>query len=308
MATRAAGKVLQALAPAVPELVGGSADLAPSTSTLMKEYGSVEAGSYGGRNFHWGIREHGMTAILNGILCHGGLRPFGATFLVFSDYMRPAIRLAAIMGAPAIYVWTHDSVWLGEDGPTHQPIEHLMALRLIPNLVTFRPCDAKTTAWGWRRDRAHRRPDRASADAAGPAHAGRHGRRRRDARRLRAGRRRRRPRRDRDRVGLGGARCARGARDAAGRGHRRTCRIDAVVGSLRHADIAYREQVLPPAVTTRVSIEAGVTAGWERWLGERGRAVGIDRFGASAPGKVVARNLGISPEAVVDAVKAVRHG
>jgi transketolase len=310
MATRAAGgKILQALAPAVPELVGGSADLAPSTSTLMKEYGSVEAGSYGGRNFHWGIREHGMGSIINGILAHGGLRAFGATFLVFSDYMRPAIRLAAIMGAPAIYVWTHDSVWLGEDGPTHQPVEHLMALRLIPNLVTFRPCDANETAWGWRL--AIERTDgptglqltrqglpTLAATADGGAMRGAYVLAEADG--------------DLDAIVI-----ASGSEVHDALAARETLQADGIgvrVVSMPSWDLfamqdpSYREQVLPPAVTARVSIEAGVTAGWERWLGERGRAVGIDRFGASAPGKVVARNLGISPEAVVDAVKAVRGG
>jgi transketolase len=310
MATRAAGgKVLQALAPVVPELVGGSADLAPSTSTLMKEYGSVEAGSYGGRNFHWGIREHGMGSILNGILCHGGLRPFGATFLVFSDYMRPAVRLAAIMGVPAVYVWTHDSVWLGEDGPTHQPIEHLMALRLIPNLVTFRPCDANETAWGWRV--AIERTDgptglqltrqglpTLAATADGGAIRGAYVLAEADG--------------DVDAIVIASgsevhdALAARETLQAEGIGVRVVSMPSWDLFALQ--DAAYRDQVLPPTVTARVSIEAGVTAGWERWLGDRGHAVGIDRFGASAPGKVVARKLGISPEAVVDAVKAVRHG
>ena len=237
MATRAAGgKVLQALAEAVPELVGGSADLAPSTSTLMKEYGSVEAGDYGGRNFHWGIREHGMGSVLNGLTAHGGLRGFGATFLVFSDYMRPAVRLAAIMGMPVIYVWTHDSVWLGEDGPTHQPVEHVMSLRLIPDLVCFRPCDANETAWAWRcaiertdgptglqltrqglptlaatADGGTARGAYVLADADGTL----------DAIVIA--------------IGLRGARRAGGARHAAGRGHRRARRLDAVVGPVRAA-------------------------------------------------------------------------
>jgi transketolase len=310
MATRAAGgKVLQALAPAVPELVGGSADLAPSTSTLMKEYGSVEAGSYGGRNFHWGIREHGMTSILNGILCHGGLRPFGATFLVFSDYMRPAIRLAAIMRVPAIYVWTHDSVWLGEDGPTHQPIEHLMALRLIPGLVTFRPCDANETSFGWRV--AIERTDgptglqlsrqglpTLAATADGGAMRGAYVLAEADG--------------DLEAILIASgsevhdALAARETLQAEGIGVRVVSMPSWDLFEMQ--DATYRDQVLPPDITARVSIEAGVTAGWERWVGQHGHAVGIDRFGASAPGKVVARKLGISPEAVVDAVKAVRHG
>ena len=308
MATRAAGgKVLQALAAAVPELVGGSADLAPSTSTLMKEYGSVTAGDYSGRNFHWGIREHGMGSVLNGLVAHGGLRGFGATFLVFSDYMRPAVRLAAIMGMPVIYVWTHDSVWLGEDGPTHQPVEHVMSLRLIPGLVCFRPCDANETAWAWRT--AIERTDgptglqlsrqglpTLAATADGGTARGAYVLAEADG--------------DLDAIVIAtgsevhDALAARDTLQAEGIGVRVVSMPSWDLFAMQ--DVAYREQVLPPAVTARVSIEAGVTAGWERWIGDRGHAIGIDRFGASAPGKVVARKLGISPEAVVEAVKAVR--
>ncbi len=133
----------------LPELVGGSADLAPSNKTYIAEGGDVQATSLGHRNLHFGIREHAMGAMLNGMSLHGGMRPFGGTFLVFSDYMRPAIRLAALMEQPVIYVFTHDSVWVGEDGPTHQPVEHLMALRAIPGLVVLRPADANETAAAW---------------------------------------------------------------------------------------------------------------------------------------------------------------
>jgi transketolase len=308
MATRAAGgKVLQALAEAVPELVGGSADLAPSTSTLMKAYGSVTADDYSGRNFHWGIREHGMGSVLNGLVAHGGLRGFGATFLVFSDYMRPAVRLAAIMGMPVNYVWTHDSVWLGEDGPTHQPVEHVMSLRLIPNLVCFRPCDANETAWAWRV--AIERTDgptglqlsrqglpTLAATADGGTARGAYVLAEADGNL------------DAIVIGTGSevhdALAARETLQAEGIGVRVVSMPSWDLFALQ--DLAYREQVLPPAVTARVSIEAGVTAGWERWVGDRGQSIGIDRFGASAPGKVAARNLGISPEAVVEAVKAVR--
>ena len=222
--------------------------------------------------------------------------------------MRPAIRLAAIMGMPVIYVWTHDSVWLGEDGPTHQPIEHMMALRLIPNLVGSGPCDAERDGLGVAgRDRAHRRPDGLHLTRQGLPTLGRHGRRRRGARGLRAGRETA-TGRDPDRDRLGGARCARGARDAAAEGIGVRVVWMPSWELFAAQDAAYREQVLPAAVRARVSIEAGLTAGWERWVGDRGRAVGIDRFGASAPGKQVARKLGITPEAVVEAVKAVRNG
>jgi transketolase len=309
LATRAAGgKVLQSLAGAIPELVGGSADLAPSTSTLMKAFGAIERDGFDGRNFHFGIREHGMGAILNGAQMHGGLRVFGATFMIFSDYMRPAVRLAAIMGAPVVYVWTHDSVWLGEDGPTHQPVEHLMALRTIPNLVSIRPCDAAETAEAWRSALLRR-------DGPTALQLSRQGL----------------PVLDRGGELAAAAGAARGAYVLAeAKGD-----LDAIViasGSEVHdalaaretlhgdgigvrvvsmpswdlfelQDAAYRDEVLPPAVTARVSLEAGITFGWVRFVGARGRAIGIDRYGASAPGKVVARNLGISPEAVVAAVR-----
>lgn len=150
VATRnASGKVLQALAKEIPYLVGGSADLAPSTKTYLDGYEAIQSGRYGGRNLHFGVREHGMGAILNGMALHGGLRVFGSTFLVFSDYMRHSIRLAALMGLPVVYVFTHDSIWVGEDGPTHQPVEQLESLRLIPNLAVIRPADGAETAEAW---------------------------------------------------------------------------------------------------------------------------------------------------------------
>jgi transketolase len=151
IATRvASGKVLNAIAGRLPELIGGSADLGPSCKTLIEASGDLTATAPGERNLHFGIREHGMAAILNGLSLHGGIRPYGSTFLVFADYMRPSIRLAALMGLPVTYVFTHDSIWLGEDGPTHQPIEHLAALRAIPNLAVVRPADANETAAAWR--------------------------------------------------------------------------------------------------------------------------------------------------------------
>ena len=151
MATRqASGKVLNAIAPRIPNLLGGSADLAPSTKTLLQEEKSFQADSYDGRNFHFGVREHGMGAILNGMALHGGLIPYGATFLIFSDYMRPPVRLAALMQLQVIFVFTHDSIGLGEDGPTHQPVEQLAALRAVPGLTLIRPCDANETAEAWR--------------------------------------------------------------------------------------------------------------------------------------------------------------
>lgn len=151
MATRvASGKALNAIAPNLPNLIGGSADLAPSNKTVLNGEDFFQKDSYQGRNFHFGVREHGMGSILNGIALHGGLIPYGGTFLIFSDYMRPPIRLASMMGLKVIYVFTHDSIGLGEDGPTHQPVEQLAALRTIPNLTVIRPCDANETAEAWR--------------------------------------------------------------------------------------------------------------------------------------------------------------
>jgi transketolase len=290
--------------------VGGSADLAESTLTLIEGADSVGPGQYGGRNMHFGIREHGMGSLLNGLALHKGFRGYGATFLIFSDYMRASVRLAALIGVPVTYVWTHDSVWLGEDGPTHQPVEHFMALRAIPQLYLLRPCDANETAQAWRV--AMERHD-------GPCGL--------------ALSRQAVPTLDRDGAFAPAEGVLRGAYtliDAEGS-------LDAIVmatGSEVHDALAarealaaegigvrvvsmpcwelfdgqeqaYRDEVLPPGVTARVSVEAGITFGWEKWIGPRGKSVGIDRFGASAPGKTVARELGVSPEAVAAAVREV---
>ncbi len=227
MATRASsGKVLNQIAKRLPWLVGGSADLAPSTLTLMDGGGDFEAASYNGRNMHFGIREHAMGAIVNG-MCLSGLRAFGSTFFVFTDYMRPSMRLAAIMGLPVFWVFTHDSIGVGEDGPTHQPIEHLAALRAIPNLTVIRPGDANEVAEAYRSALTeHARPDGAGALAAERAHARPHEVRRglrREQGRLCAGRRRRRPaRRDPHRHGHGAFALRGGLREAHGRGRQDT--------------------------------------------------------------------------------------
>ena len=295
----------------MPELVGGSADLAESNLTTIEGGGDVRPGDFAGRNLHFGIREHGMGSILNGLILHRGLKGFGSTFLIFSDYMRPAVRLASLIGVPATYVWTHDSIWLGEDGPTHQPVEHLMALRAIPNLYMLRPCDANEVSQAWRvaverrdgpcgfalsrqalptLDRvASSGPPRACcaaayvlADTDGVARRHRHGDRR------------------------GGARRPGGARDAAGRRPRRAASSRCPAGSSstsrtrrtttrccrRRSRRACRSRRAPPS-------------GGSSFIGPRGKSVGLDRYGASAPGKVVARELGISPEAVVAAVREV---
>ena len=316
MATRAAsGKILTALADTLPELWGGSADLAESNNTTM---GGVECfipanrqthewkgGPYG-RTLHFGIREHAMGMILNGIALEGLTRPYGGTFLVFSDYMRPSVRLAAIQQLPVTYVWTHDSIGLGEDGPTHQPVEHLAALRAIPGLDVVRPGDANETARGVAHILSH--TDRPAGLALTRQNL---------------------PVLDREKV-----RVRRGRRQGRLRPHRRRRRQPEVVlvatGSevsiavaareqleaqgvstrvvsmpcrewFAAQDQAYRDEVLPPALRARVSIEAGTPFGWHDVVGDAGRVVGIDHYGASADYQTLYREFGLTPEAVVAA-------
>jgi transketolase len=309
VATRvAASKVQQAIAARVPWLLGGDADLGGSTKTMIAGSPDFDGVTGAGRNIRYGVREHAMGAISNGMAYHGGIRPFAATFFVFSDYMRPAVRLAALNHQPVIYVWTHDSIGVGEDGPTHQPVEHLMALRAMPNLHLVRPADASECRDAWRH---------AMARTTGPTAL--------------VLSRQNLPVLDRSAAGVGSA--ERGAyviADAQGPG----ARIDAIIiatGSevtlamearallaakgvsvrvvsmpcweqFSEQDAAYRESVLPSAITARVSVEAGVTFGWETWIGLQGVAVGLDRFGASAPGEVLMVELGFTPDRVVAAV------
>ena len=312
MATRvASGKVLNAIAGGLPELVGGSADLSPSCKTRIDGSGDLTAATPDGRNLRFGIREHGMAAILNGLSLHGGIRPYGSTFLVFADYMRPSIRLAALMGQPVIYVFTHDSIWVGEDGPTHQPVEQLASLRVIPNLVVLRPADANETAAAWRvaverRDgpialvlsRQNLPVLAGTAELAGDGVAA-------GAYVLADG---------------GSAPAvvliATGSEVALAAAARETLAVRGIaarVVSMPSWELfaaqpaASREAVLPQGVP-RLAIEAGVTMGWCRWVGERGEVVGLDRFGASAPGKIVAAKLGLIAEAVVERALALLEG
>lgn len=312
IATRiASGKALNSIAGRLPELLGGSADLAPSCKTLIDGSGDLTADTPGERNLHFGIREHGMAAVLNGLALHGGIRPYGSTFLVFADYLRPALRLAALMGLPVTYVFTHDSIWVGEDGPTHQAVEQLASLRAIPNLVVLRPADANETAAAWRV--AVERRDGPTALALSrqnlPVLAG-------TAERAASG------------VAAGAYVLEEGAGApavvliasgsevalaAAARGQLAARGISARVVSMPSWELfaaqpaSYRERVLPPRVP-RLAIEAGVTMGWSRWVGEGGDALGLDRFGASAPGKVAAANLGFTAEAVVERALALLEG
>ncbi|MBI4603308.1 MAG: transketolase [Planctomycetes bacterium] len=309
IATRAAsGKVINALADVLPELIGGSADLASSNVTAVAGKPAVSAEDRSGRNLWFGVREHAMGAVLNGLCLHGGLRPYGGTFLVFSDYLRPAIRLAALMRQPVIYVFTHDSVFLGEDGPTHQPVEHIAALRAIPNLRVIRPADANETAAAWAQ--ALERTDGPTALVLSRQNL---------------------PVCDETALGKGAERggyvlekeeggpadvalIATGsevslARDAARLLRGKGLRVRVV--SLPSWDLfdaqpeAYRASVLPREIRRRVAIEAASPFGWERYTGEGGLIQGIRRFGASAPLKDLQRHFGFTPEAVAEAVE--RH-
>jgi transketolase len=301
-ATRnASGKIINAIAAKVPWLLGGDADLGGSTKTIVGGGDYEKSGA--GRNLRFGIREHAMGSICNGMLYHGGVRAYVATFFVFSDYMRPAVRLAALNAQPAIFVWTHDSVGLGEDGPTHQPVEHMMALRAIPNLAVFRPCDGNETIAGWkvamtrtagptglvlsRQDLPTLAPAGAP-DAMRGAYVLADGN---DVILMASG----------SEVSL-----AMSARDELAKQNVSARVVSMPCWELFAAqDPAYRESVLPRARWQRVSVEAGITMGWREYVGDRGVAIGIDRFGASAPGEVVLDKLGINVGAVVDAAKRV---
>ena len=306
LATRAAsGQVLDAIVPHLPTLIGGSADLTGSNKTRPAGVEAVRRGDFSGFYLHFGVREHAMGAMLSGLALHGGVRPYGGTFMVFSDYMRPTIRLAAMMGLPVIYVFTHDSIGVGEDGPTHQPVEHLMALRTIPNLVVIRPADGNETAQAWRV--ALERRDgptvlaltRQGLPQLTPA--------------------------DNDLV-RGAyvlAEAAGGAPDvvliATGS---EVCLVMESREQLAQEDVAarvvsmpswelfdaqpddYRAAVLPPGVP-RLAVEAGVTLAWARYVGEKGRVIGLDRFGGSAPYKTLFEHWGFTVDNVVQQARAL---
>jgi transketolase len=325
VSTRAAsGKVLAALGPVIPELWGGSADLAESNNTTIEgaasfvpsEHSTHEwTGNTYGRVLHFGIREHAMGAILNGIVLHGNTRPFGGTFLIFSDYMRPAVRLAALMKAPAIYVWTHDSVALGEDGPTHQPIEQLATLRAIPGLDIVRPGDANEVSWAWKTILERRNGPagialtrqnipvfaRGDGDASGETFA--------SAKNVAKGAYvlAEAPNGSPDVILIATGSELQLAVDA-----REALKADGVNARVVSApslewfeeqSAAYRESVLPSAVKARVSVEAGLALGWSKYVGDAGRSVSIEHFGASADYKTLFREFGITTEAVVAAAK-----
>ena len=299
-ATRAhGGAVLQAAAERLPGLVGGSADLGPSNNSVIKGSPWVAAGAFAGRNLHFGIREHAMGAVANGMLYHGSFRPYTATFLVFSDYMRPSIRLAALAGLPAIYVFTHDSFWVGEDGPTHQPIEHVAALRLIPNLEVWRPADGRETAAAW--GAALERTDGPSAliltrqglPEVAPSGV--------DATTFLRGGYRIAGDGPPDAVVLATGsevHLALGAREAlAERGHEVHVVSVPCVERFEAQDASYRDEIVPVGVRV-ATVEAGRTTAWRAVAGRGGLTIGMDRFGASAPGEVLAGKFGFTVEAV----------
>jgi len=309
LATReASGKVLNAVAETVPELMGGDADLSSSTKTALADAGSFEGAHGSGRNIHFGVREHAMGSIVNGMAYHGGVRGYASTFFVFSDYMRPAVRIAALSKLPAIYVWTHDSVGVGEDGPTHQPVEHLMSLRAIPNLHVIRPADANETREAWRAAMSRTTGPtalvltRQKLPTFGSELRGDSAELSRGAYVLADE-----PSGEPDAIliatGSEVPLCLEARALLASDGVR--CRVVSMPcwELFEEQDDAYREAVLPGKVLARVSVEAGVSLGWSRYTGTNGSSVAVDRFGASAPAGRVFEELGFTPEAVAAAVK-----
>jgi len=309
IATRAgSGKVLNAIASSLPSLIGGSADLAPSNNTLLSGFPVFSAENYGGRNFHFGVREHGMASILNGMAIYGGVIPYGGTFLIFSDYMRPALRLASLSGIRPILVFTHDSIGLGEDGPTHQPVEHLASLRAIPKLIVIRPADVNETAYAWQCAIEHKGGpvaliltrqgllvlDQEKYPSAKSLLKGAYILKDSDSPEvilMATG----------SEVGI----TLKAAEQLEASG------IKARVVSFPSWELfekqsaEYKESVLPTKIKARVSVEAGIKQGWEKYLGDYGEAVSIERFGASAPVEVVMEKYGFTPDNIAKTAKRV---
>jgi transketolase len=309
LATRQSSQAtLNAIGPSLPELLGGSADLTPSNGTLRKDSTAITAQTPGGNYLHYVVREFGMSAIMNGMTCHGGIIPYGGTFLTFSDYARNAVRMAALMRLRVLFVYTHDSIGLGEDGPTHQPIEHLASLRVVPHLELWRPCDAVETATAWgvaleNRDgptcliftrqalvheartaaqvAAIRRGGYVLIDSEGPP----------EAIVIATG----------SEVGI----AAEAVRNLAAKGRRVRLVSMPCTSAFERQDAAYRQSVLPPGVTRRVAVEAGSTGCWWRYVGLEGEIIGIDHFGASAPAKDLFKAYGFTADRVVGAVEKV---
>ncbi len=312
LATReASGKALNAIAKAVPWMIGGAADLAPSTKTLIDGADSLEAFSPGGRNLHFGIREHAMGAIANG-LALSGLRPFVATFLIFSDYMRPPTRLAALMRQPVVYVFTHDSIGLGQDGPTHQPIEQLAALRAIPGFCVIRPCDANETVEAWRvaAERADGPTALILSRQAVPTldrsrYASAEGLRRGGYVLAGEGE----PTPDVILIATGAeiGLCVAAAETLEGEGIKTRVVSLPSFDLFEAQDLGYRHSVLPPAVKARVAVEAAAALGWDRYAGPEGEIIAMRSFGSSAPAKDLMQHFGFTAEAVVAAARRQCH-
>ncbi|MCY1528001.1 Transketolase 1 [compost metagenome] len=309
MATRSASqKALNAYGPLLPELLGGSADLTPSNNTYWQGSVDLDRDNPGGNYLHYGVREFGMSAVMNGMALHGGFIPYGGTFLVFSDYARNALRVAALSRLRSLFVYTHDSIGLGEDGPTHQPVEHLASLRAIPNLTLWRPCDAVETAVAWKAAIEERNgPSALIFSRQNLPHQ---------------------PRKA-DQVEM----IARGGyilRDCEGEpeaiviatGSEVSLVVSAAEALTKQGrrvrvvsmpsmdvfelqDAAYRESVLPASVTRRVAVEAGVTMPWYKYVGPQGRVIGLDRFGESAPADVLFKHFGFTTEKVMETVQAL---
>ncbi|MFO8036980.1 MAG: transketolase [Anaerolineales bacterium] len=311
MATRAAsGKVINAVTPVIPELMGGSADLTPSNKTWIEGNPDFQPGQYQGRNFHFGVREHAMGTIVNGMGLHGGILPYGGTFLVFSDYMRPAVRLSALSEIPCVWVFTHDSIGLGEDGPTHQPIEQLASLRAIPKLVVIRPSDANEVAQAWKVALRYREGPVALALTRQSV-----------------------PVLDR-RTYASAEGLVKGAYVLADLGQgdpelmlmASGSEVDLIVKAgerlaeegvkvrlisfpswelFEKQDRAYQKSHLLPGVERRLAVEAGVSQGWERWVGDRGRVISVETYGASAPGSRVFEEFGFTVEHVLQEARGL---
>ncbi|MGM0545708.1 MAG: transketolase [Bacteroidota bacterium] len=313
MATRkSSGKVLQNLTENVPHMIGGSADLTGSNKTWIDDGGIFSASDYSGRNIHFGVREHAMGAALNGMALHGGVIPYGGTFLIFSDYCRPAIRIAALSHIPSIFVFTHDSIGLGEDGPTHQPIEHLASLRAMPNTLVLRPADANEVAWCWKAALDHDNGpsllaltrqnvptfERNGYNNAQNTTKGAY---------ILADSEQDQP----DVILMGSGSEVYRAMEAKKKLAAQD--IDARVVSMpswelfRKQTESYQQKVLPKEVTARVSIEAAATFGWSEWVGSEGVALGVDRFGASAPYQEIFENFGLTADRLVEeALKLIK--
>jgi transketolase len=309
LATRQSSQaVLNALGPSLPELIGGSADLTPSNGTMRKDSTMLSPALPDGNYVHFGVREFGMSAMLNGITAHGGFIPYGGTFLTFSDYARNAVRMAALMQLRVIFVYTHDSIGLGEDGPTHQPIEHLASLRVIPQLDLWRPCDAVETATAWRAALENRHGPTCLILTRQSVAANA-----RDAAQLAATARGGYVLIDSDgppeaiviatgsEVGI----AAEAVRALAAKGRKLRLVSMPSVHTFERQDDAYKHSVLPPGVTRRVAVEAGVREPWWRYVGLAGQVVGIDHFGASAPAKDLFLNYGFTAENVIKAIDTV---